>query len=180
MWIIFNRARIKRELDDAMSNGMSEEDVSNSARKFILRTFWEAGQSTHIYEATQYNLKRPDLLVFIEYQSPRRQWTIHAVESKVRRRYLTVSDRRYVCSGVKQSRSYKANYRWLAISKEVYRDMYDEEWRKLKRDCRGTLRNTGLLVCYKTKVDEVIRAGYHPGSWIQYYRDQDWILKDLD
>jgi len=162
-----------------MSNLMSEGDVSASVRKFILKNYWEDGCAKYIFEATQYNLKRPDLLVFVEYQSPRRQWTIHSVESKVNRRYLTVSDWRYVCSGVKQARSYKANYRWLAISKEAYWDLSDEGWRKLKRDCRGTVRDTGLLIAYKTKVDEVIQAGYHPGSWVEYYRDEDWILEEL-
>lgn len=162
-----------------MPRNMSEEDVSNSARKFIIQNYRKKGQAKYIFEATQYNLKRPDLLIFIEYQSHRRQWTIHSVESKVDRRYLTVSDRRYVCSGVKQARIYKANYRWLALSKEAHADLSTEEWRRLKKDCRGTTRNTGLLVAYKTKVNEIVRAGYHKGSWIGFYQDEDWILKDL-
>ena len=162
-----------------MPRKMSEEDVSKSTRRFILRNYWEDGKAKQIFEAPQYNLKRPDLLIFIEYQSPRRQWTIHSVESKVNRRYLTVSDRRFVCSGVKQARTYKANYRWLALSKEVRANLSNDEWQKLKKDCRGTTRNTGLLVAYKTKVNEIVRAGYHSGSWIGFYQDADWILKDL-
>lgn len=163
-----------------MAKKMSEKEVSKSARKHILQNYWEDGQAKYIFEATQYNLKRPDVMIFLEYQSPNRIWTIHCVESKANRRDLTVSDLRQVCSGVKQARSYKGNYRWLAISKEVYRDLYDSEWRKLKRDCRGTTRNTGLLVCYKTKVDKIVRAGYHPGSWVGYYTDMEWLLEDLE
>ncbi len=163
-----------------MATKMSEIDVSTSARKYILKNYWEDGQVKHIFEATQYNLKRPDLMLFFEYQSPRRQWTIHIVESKVNRRDLTVSDLRKVCLGVKQARSYKANYRWLAISKEIYRDLHYSEWRKLIRDCNGTTKNTGLLVCFKTKVDETVRAGYHPGSWFEFYTDMDWLLEDLE
>ena len=163
-----------------MATKMSEKEVSKSARKYILQNYWEDGQAKYILEATQYNLKRPDLMIFLEYQSPHRQWTIHCVESKANRRDLTVSDLRKVCSGVKQARSYKANYRWLAISKEIYRDLYDSEWRKLIRDCNGTTKNTGLLVCYKTKVDKIVRAGYYPGSWFEYYTDMDWLLEDLE
>ena len=45
------------------------------------------------------------------------------------------------------------------------------------RDCNGTTKNTGLLVCFKTKVDQTVRAGYHPGSWFGYYTDMDWLLE---
>ena len=163
-----------------MAVKMSEKEVSTSARKYILQNYWKDGSAKHILEATQYNLKRPDCMIFLEYQSPRRQWTIHIVESKANRRDLTVSDLRKVCSGVKQARSYLANYRWLAISKEAYREIHDSEWRKLKRDCRGTTKNTGLLVCYKTKVDKIVRAGYHPGNWVEHYTDMNWLLEDLE
>ena len=162
-----------------MSTLMTESDVSNSARKFILRNFWEDGQAKCIPEATQHNLKRPDMLVFIEYQSPKRQWVVHSVESKVNLRDLRVSDYRRVCSGVKQARKYKANYRWLAISKEAYYDLSEEDWDKLIDDCHGTSRNMGLLIAYKTKVDEIVRAGYHPGSWYDYYKDKEWLVEDL-
>lgn len=163
-----------------MSTMMTEVDVSHSARKYILDNFWEDGQAKYISEATQYNLKRPDMLVFVEYQSLKRQWVVHSIESKVDRRYLTVSDLRKVCSGVKQGRSYKANYRWLAISKEVYNDLIDYEWRKLVKDCKGTVRNTGLLIAYKTKVDMSVQAGYYPGSWFDHYIDENWLLEELE
>jgi len=158
---------------------MTEIDVSESARNWILQNYHTEGQAKWHFESPQWDGRRPDLLIFIEYHSPRRQWVTHSIESKVRHRYLAVTDYRKTCSGVSQAKSYKANYRWLAISKEMFNTLSDEEWDKLQNDCVRYSKNVGLLVAYKTKVDEIISASYNPGSWIEYYQAMDWFINDL-
>ena len=158
---------------------MTEQDVSRTARREIRREYHTNGKVIWHFEAPQWDARRPDLIVIIEYQSRNRQWVVHSVESKVDRRYLTSSDQRYVCDGVKQARSYRANYRWLAISKEVLNDLWDYEWLKLKRDCRGTKHNVGLMVAYRTKVDIYVNPGYVPGYFIPHYRDEEWYEETL-
>jgi hypothetical protein len=86
---------------------------------------------------------------------------------------------RRTCSGVQQARKYYANYRWLAISRDLFYELTDEEWKKLKNDCRKGSPKVCLLVAYKTRVDEYIKAGYHSGSWIELYKAQDWILEQI-
>lgn len=160
--------------------GMSEYEVSESARKYLIREYSTKGTVVCHFEATDTDGDRPDLLVFVEYQSPRRQWVTHSVESKRLRRYVTVPDNRYTCSGVRQAREYYANYSWLAISKELFNGLTDEEWQKLKNDCKSSYPRLGLLVAYKTKVDKYIKAGYYPGDSIKYYKAQDWILEQIE
>jgi len=158
---------------------MSERDVSESARKHLYREYSERGRVVWQFEAIDTDGDRPDLLVFIEYQSPRRQWVTHSVESKCNRRYVTVSDKRSTCTGVQQARKYYANYRWLAISKDLFNELTDEEWKKLKNDCKRGSPKVGLLIAYKTRVDENIRAGYHQGSWIELYGAKDLFLEQI-
>lgn len=162
-----------------MRTEMSESEVSRSVRKYLFRMYLQEGIAVWQFEATDIDFDRPDLLFFIEYQSPRRQWVTHSVESKCDKRYVTVSDRRKTCSGVKQARKYYANYKWLAISRDLFNKLTNEEWRKLKKDCKRSFPKVGLLVVYKTKVDEYIEAGYHPKSWIEYYKAQGGILKKI-
>lgn len=156
---------------------MTEEDVTKTARRVIKRQYWKGGTVVWHPEARQRDLKRPDTIIIIEYQSQRRQRVVHSVESKVDKRYLLPSDKRFVCDGVKQARSYKANYRWLAVSQQVANDLWDYEWMKLRKDCRGTKHNVGLMVCPKTKADVWIKPGYYPGDFIHYYNDEDWYVK---
>lgn len=158
---------------------MSENEISESVRKYLIREYSQRGTIVWHFEATDTDGDRPDLLLFIEYQSPRRQWVTHSIESKRARRYVTVSDRRRTCLGVHQARKYYANYRWLAISKDLFHELTDEEWQKLISDCRRSFQRVGLLVTYKTRVDEYIEARYHPGSWIEYYKAQNWILEQI-
>lgn len=160
--------------------GMSESEVSESVRKYLIREYSQEGTVVCHFEAEDTDGDRPDLLLFVEYQSPRRQWVTHSVESKRLRRYVTVSDKRYTCSGVKQARKYYANYNWLAISKGLFYELTDEEWEKLKSDCERSSPRVGLLVAYKTKVDECIKAGYYPGYLIKYYKAQDWVLEQIE
>lgn len=61
----------------------------------------------------------------------------------------------------------------------LFYELTDEEWKKLKSDCKRGSPKVGLLVAYKTKVDVYIEAGYHPGSWVEYYQAQDWILQQI-
>ena len=159
---------------------MSENEISESVRKYLVREFHQKGKAIAHFEATDTDGDRPDLLLFIEYQSPRRQWVTHSVESKRAKRYVTVSDKRRTCSGVQQARKYYANYRWLAISRDLFYELTDEEWEKLENDCKRSFPKVGLLVAYKTKVDEYGEAGYHPRSWIEYYKAQDWILEQIE
>ncbi len=159
---------------------MSESEVSNNVRKYLLKEYHQKGQAVWHFEATDTDGDRPDLLLFIEYQSPRRQWVTHSVESKRSRQYIIVSDMRNICSGVQQAKKYYANYRWLAISKDLFYSLTDEEWDKLMSDCERTSKRIGLLVAFKTKVDCYIEPGYFPKSWIEYYRTQDWILEQID
>ena len=163
-----------------MGREMSESEVSESVSKCLIREYSPEGKVVWHFEATDTDGDRPDLLLFIEYQSPRRQWVTHSVESKCDKRYVTVSDRRRTCSGVQQARKYYANYRWLAISRDLFYELTDEEWEKLKRDCKRSFPKVGLLVAYKTKADEYIESGYHLGSWIEYYKAQDWILEQIE
>ena len=83
---------------------MTEEDVTKTARRVIKRQYWKGGTVVWHPEARQRDLKRPDTIIIIEYQSQRRQRVIHSVESKVDKRYLLPSDKRFVCDGVKQAR----------------------------------------------------------------------------
>lgn len=159
---------------------MSESEVSESARKYLISEYMQEGTVLCYFEATDTAGDRPDLLLFIEYQSPYRQWVTHSVESKRAKRYVTVFDRRRTCLGVQQARRYYANYRWLAISKGLFNKLTDEEWEKLTSDCRRSCPKLGLLVAYKTKVDAYIEAGYHAGSWIEYYKAQDWFLEHVE
>ena len=159
---------------------MIEQEVSNSVRKFILREFHRGGKALWHYEATDTDGYRPDILIVIEYQSPNRQWVAHSVESKVSKHYVVVSDKRKTCSGVKQANNYLANYRWLAISKDVYYDLADDEWEKLQDDCYRYSPRVGLLVAYMTKVELIIQAGYHLGSWIEYYKKADWFFEESE
>lgn len=149
---------------------MSESEVSKSVRKYLFKKYLQKGIAIWQFEAMDIDFDRPDLLFFIEYQSPRRQWVTHSVESKCNKRFVTVTDMRRTCSGAKQARKYYANYRWLAISRDLFRELTYEEWHKLKKDCRRTYPKTGLLVAYKTKTDKYISPGYHLGSWIEYYQ----------
>ena len=158
---------------------MSEKDVSESAGKYLSREYAEKGNVVWHFEAVDTDGDRPDLLLFIEYQSLRRQWVTHSIESKCNKRYVTVSDMRRTCSGVRQARKYYANYRWLAISRDLCYELTDEEWEKLKNDCRKGSIKVGLLVAYKTRADEEIKAGYHPKSWVEFYKAQDWILEQI-
>ncbi|MCJ2557292.1 MAG: hypothetical protein LN415_09365 [Candidatus Thermoplasmatota archaeon] len=158
---------------------MTEDDVSKSAERHIRREFHTEGTAILHPEATQKNMKRPDMIVVIDYQTERRQWVVHSVESKVDRRYLVVRDKRCVCSGVKQAREYKGNFRWLAISQETADDLPDDEWRKLKRDCRNTVHDVGLIVCLRTKAEVWIKPGYHPGDFIHDYKEADEYVRGL-
>lgn len=157
---------------------MSENDVSKSVGKY-LEKYAEKGTVVWHPEAIDTDRDRPDLLVFIEYQSPHRQWVTHSVESKCNKRYVTVSDMRRTCIGVQQARKYYANYRWLAISRDLFNELTYEEWKKLRSDCRRSSPKVGLLVAYKTKVDKYIEAGYHRGSWVEFYKAQDWIIEQI-
>jgi len=159
---------------------MSESDVSESVRKRLIREYSQKGAVIWHFESTDMDGDRPDLLLFIEYQSTTRQWVTHSIESKRAKKYITVSDRRQTCLGVQQARKYYANYRWLAISRDLFNEVTYEEWKKLKSDCKRSSPKVGLLVAYKTKVDEYIKAGYHPGSWIEYYKAQESILELIE
>ena len=159
---------------------MSESEVSESARKYLIKRYSQEGTVVCHFEAIDTDGDRPDLLLFIEYQSPRRQWVTHSIESKRAKRYVTVFDRRQTDLGVQQARKYYANYRWLAISRDLFYELTYDEWTKLKSDCKRSYPKVGLLVAYKTKVDAYIEAGYHPGSWIKYYKAQDWILEQIE
>ena len=158
---------------------MYESEVSESVRKYLFKKFLQEGVAIWQFEAMDVDFDRPDLLFFIEYQSPRRQWVTHSVESKCDRWYVTVTDKRKTCPGVQQARKYYANYRWLAISRDLFYELTYEEWQKLKKDCKRSYPKTGLLVAYKTKVDKYINPGYHLGSWIEYYKAYGGILKEL-
>jgi len=148
-------------------------------RKYLLREYHQIGEAVWHFEAIDTDGDRSDLLLFIEYQSPKRQWVTHSVESKRLRRYVTVSDLRKMCLGVRQARKYYANYRWLAISRNLYYSLTYEEIKKLKNNCKRSSPKVGLLVAYKTTVKLFIKSGYHPGDWIKYYRAQDWILEQI-
>lgn len=158
---------------------MTENDVTRTAMREISRRYWAKGTRITHSEAVQRDLSRPDLIVILEYQSQNRQWVVHSVESKVDRRYLTGYDQRKVCDGVKQARTYKANYRWLAISQEVADDLYDYEWRKLRKDCKRTKHNVGLMVALKTKAYIWEQPGYFPGYFIPYYSNEEWYVDAL-
>ena len=158
---------------------MSENEVSESVGRYLSKEYSEKGIAVLHFEAVDTDGDRPDLLVFIEYQSPRRQWITHSVESKCNKRYVTVSDMRRTCLGVHQARKYYANRRWLAISQDLFNELTDVEWWNLKTDCRRGAPRVGLLVAYKTKVDKYIEAGYHSGSWVEFYKSQDWILEQI-
>lgn len=158
---------------------MSERGVTKSVRKYLFKNYLKQGVAVWQFEAMDTDFDRPDLLFFVEYQSPHRQWVTHSIESKCNKRYVTVSDRRKTCTGVQQAREYYANYRWLAISRDLFNELTYEEWQKLKEDCRRGHPKVGLLVAYKTKVDEYIKAGYHTGSWLEYYKGQDLILEKI-
>ena len=106
---------------------MSESEVSESVRKYLIKEYSQEGTVVCHFEASDTDGDRPDLLLFVEYQSPRRQWVTHSVESKRAKRYATVSDRRWTCLGVQQARKYYANYRWLAISRDLFYELTDEE-----------------------------------------------------
>ena len=67
----------------------------------------------------------------------------------------------------------------MAISKDLFNELTNEEWNKLMSDCKRSSLRVGLLVAYKTKVDVYIEAGYHPGSWIEYYKAQEWFLEQI-
>lgn len=158
---------------------MTENDVTATARGRITRDYHVGGRVIAQPEASQWDLRRPDLIVIIEYQARNRQWVVHSVESKVDKSYLAYSDYRYIADGVKQASSYKANYRWLAISKEAYNALSNEQWFKLKRDCRRYKYNIGLMVAFKTRADIHVEPGYFPGYYIQHYRDEEWFEKKL-
>ena len=64
--------------------------------------------------------------------------------------------------------------------RDLFYELTDEEWEKLESDCERSSPTVGLLVAYKTKVDPCIEARYHPGSWIEYYKAQDWILEQIE
>ncbi len=155
---------------------MTEQEVSEGARDLLLETY---GGGPQIFEPTDIDGDRPDLIVFVEYQSPNRQWVVHSVESKSDKRTLTVFDHRQTCLAVSQARKYYGNYRWLAVSEDVYWDLEEYQRRKLLRDCRKTKRRTGLLVVSRTNADIIVKPGYHPGSWIDCYKDEDWLLEEL-
>jgi hypothetical protein len=159
---------------------MTEIEVSENAKRYLVRNFQPDGTTVCYFEATDIDNYRPDLLLFFEFQSPKRQWVTHSVESKRSRRYVTVLDGRKTCSAVKQARKYYANYKWLAISKDLYYDLTDEEFAKLKRDCKRCFPRIGLLISYKSKVEEWVSAGYNAGSWIDYYKEQNWITNGID
>lgn len=158
---------------------MTEDEVSESARKFLVDKYHQAGNVVWHFEATDVDGDRPDLIVIIGYQSPSRQWVVHSVESKAEARSLRVLDRRETLPAVAQARKYYANYRWLAISKEAYGALEGYEWRKLVSDCRKTKHPTGFLVAYKTETDLIVKPGYYPGSWIEYYANEEWYVEQL-
>jgi len=162
-----------------MRKRMSEIEVSKSVRKYLFEKYLQEGVAIWQFEAMDIDFDRPDLLFFVEYQSPRRQWVTHSVESKCAKRYVTVTDKRKTCPGVQQARKYYANYRWLAISRDLFYELTYEEWQKLKKDCRRSYLKTGLLVAYKTKVDKCVNPGYHQGSWIEKYKADGQFVKEV-
>ncbi len=155
---------------------MTEEDVSEGARRFLLDNY---GDGPQIFEPIDVDVDRPDLIVVIEHQSPNRQWVIHSIESKADTNPLTIYDHRETCPAVRQARKYYGNYRWLAVSEDAYWGLEDYERRKLLKDCRKTKRRTGLLVVSESDIDIVVKPGYYPGSWVDCYKDEEWILEEL-
>ncbi len=155
---------------------MTEQEVSEGARDLLLETY---GGGPQIFEPTDIDGDRPDLLVLVEYQSPNRQLVIHSVESKADTRPLKVYDQRETCPAVLQARKYYGNYRWLALSGGAYWELEEYQRRKLLRDCRKTKRRMGLIVVSRTDADIIVKSGYHPGSWIDCYKDEDWLLEEL-
>lgn len=158
---------------------MTEKDVSRSAGRAIRREYCGGGIRVWQREPIQRNRARPDMIVILEYQSQYRQWVVHTIESKVAKKYLVVSDLRKVCEGVKQARSYEGNYRWLAISQDVCRTLDDDELHNLVFDCKGTKRNTGLMVAYRTKADVYVDPGYYSGYFLGSYREEEEYVKAI-
>lgn len=153
---------------------LSEKDVSKSAIKFIRWNYDEGDEYRYQFEPVRWDGTRPDAVLVLEWCRGKRD-RVHTIESKRDYRALISWDRRKVAPAVAQARRYSGNYRWLAVSHESFGKLTRDEEIQLKKDCRRTKHNVGLLVCWKTKSELLVEPGYWPRDWLCDYVDEPWL-----
>lgn len=151
-----------------------ELDVTKSALRHIRKNYKGSGEVRWELEPRTWRGLRPDGAVFFGWSRGKSDM-LHTVEAKVDSRDLLSSDKRSISQAVKQARGYPGNYRWLAVGVGAFDELSRGEQLQLKRDCRRTKHNVGLLICWKTKSDALVSPGYWPGYWLNRYEDEPWL-----
>ncbi len=158
---------------------ISERDAVRSAVRLVREEYHEEGDRIYRqFEAVDWYGKRPDAILIFEWCRGK-WWMVHTIEAKRDSGTLITSDWRHVVPVVAQARSYRGNYRWLAVTAYAWEEL--DHWArfKVKKDCRRQKHNLGLIVCWKTKAEMLIESGYWPGFQLDYFKDAEWYIERL-
>ena len=140
---------------------LSEKDVIEAISRYFNRKY--RGKTRMFYgEATKLSKNRIDLL-FVQ----SREDCIHVIEAEPEVSRVWDSSH-----GFAQLGKHRGNYKWLAISREVY----EEDKRNIRRECKR--RGIGLLVVSgreRFTVQEKLKC-YREGKFLQLYpqANREW------
>lgn len=151
-----------------------ESEIAESALRFLRKEYEDAGETRWEFQPRTWVRGVPDAVIVFEW-SRGKSYMIHTIEAKTNPRTLVSDDKRRVSSAVSEARQYPGNYRWLVVSHKTISELSRHEEIELKRACRRTKRNLGLLTGWKTKSEMLVRSGYWPGYWLNRYENESWL-----